>query len=68
MDYYVGNGVYDYLIECNHREDFFWTSGNMWLLTYGNEDYEPKVVTVVSENELGIRTTEAEQAAVDVAK
>lgn len=68
MDYYVGNGIYDFLIECDHKEDFFWTSGNMWLLTYGNEDYEPKVVTVASENQLGIKTTEAEQAAVRVAR
>ena len=68
MDYYVGNGIYDYLIECEDRDQFYWTSGNMWLLAYGNEDSEPKVVTVVSGRELDVASNKAEQIAVHVAK
>lgn len=68
MDYYVGNRVYDYLTKSKRREHFFWTSGNMWLLVYGNKDHEPKVVTVASENKLRIKTTEEERLAVKVAQ
>ena len=35
MDYYVGNGVYDFLSRCKEKENFFWTSGNFWILVYG---------------------------------
>lgn len=68
MDYYVENGIYNYLIECDHQDDFYWTSGNMWLLVYGNEDFEPKVVTVVSENMLSSNITDSEKRAVKVAR
>lgn len=42
--------------------------GNMWLLTYGNADCEPKVVTVVSEKELGHKITGEEKRAVNIAR
>lgn len=68
MGYYVGNGVYDYLTKCGSRTDFFWTSGDLWLLVYGDENYEPKVLTVASGNKLNVKVTEEEKAAVSVAK
>lgn len=68
MDYYVGNGIYDFLIECKEKDDFFWTSGNLWILTYGDSNYEPKVVTVASGNQLNIKITESEMRTVNVAK
>ena len=51
-DYYIGNGVYDYLIECEEKEHFYWTSEKLWLLVYGDENLEPKVLTVASEQKL----------------
>ena len=68
MDYYVGNGVYDFLSRCKEKENFFWTSGNLWILVYGDSNYEPKVVTVASGNPLNIVITEAEMKAVKVAR
>ena len=68
MDYYVGNGVYDFLIECKEKEDFFWTSGNLWILVYGDSSYEPKVITVASGNQLNVKITESEKKAVKAAK
>lgn len=68
MDYYTGNGVYDYLIECDEREKFYWTSGNIWMLVYGDEQYDPRVLTVVSENLLRIPLTQEESEAIRTAK
>ncbi|MDE6911439.1 MAG: hypothetical protein K2P44_13375 [Lachnospiraceae bacterium] len=51
MNYYVGNGVYDFLINHQKSRNFFWTSGNIWLLVYGDEQNEPKVLTVASEQQ-----------------
>lgn len=68
QDYYAGNGVYEYLIECEEKDKFYWTSGKLWLLVYGDERYDPKVLTVASENCLGNRTTNEERNAVRVAQ
>ena len=68
LDYYAGNGIYNYLIECDHRDEFYWTSGNMWLLVYGNEDYEPNVVTIASENMLSPNFIDVEKRAIKVAR
>lgn len=68
MDYYVGNGVYDFLSKCKEKENYFWTSENFWILVYGDSNYEPKVVTVASGNPLNIVITEAEMKAVKVAR
>lgn len=68
MDYYVGNGVYDFLSRCKEKENFFWTSGNLWILVYGDSNYEPKVVTVASGNPLNMEVTGAETKAVNAAK
>lgn len=67
-DYYIGNGVYEYLVECEEGKSFYWTAGNLWLLVYGDENFEPKVLTVASENKLGQRTTVEEKDAVHVAQ
>lgn len=67
-DYYVGNGVYKYLAECENRNQFFWTSGTLWLLVYGDENSEPKVWTVASKNKLEIETTVEEKGAVHAAR
>lgn len=56
MNYYVGNGVYDFLINHQKSRNFFWTSGNIWLLVYGDEQNEPKVLTVASGNKLEDKT------------
>lgn len=64
MSYYVGNGVYEYLSRCEKRDSFYWTSGNLWLLVYGNTYNEPKVLTVASEEKLETAATTAEKRAV----
>ncbi len=46
MSYYESNGIYEYLKE-NNIKDFFWTSLDKWILVYGNDRQEPKVVSVV---------------------
>lgn len=48
MDHYKGNEIYNYL-KSNHYNNFFWTSSDKWIVVYGNEEQEPKVITVVSE-------------------
>ena len=63
MSYYVGNGVYEYLSRCPKRDSFYWTSGNLWLLVYGNTYDEPKVLTIASEEKLEAAETEAEKKA-----
>lgn len=68
MGYYVGNGVYNYLAQCGEKENFFWTSGDMWLLVYGNESFEPKILTVASARALGEAITEQEHRAVSMAQ
>lgn len=68
VDYYVGNGVYKYLVKSKYKDKFFWTSGNLWLLVYGDENFEPKVLTVASEHKLGQNTTIQERSAVHVAQ
>ena len=67
-DYYIGNGVYDYLIECEEKEHFYWTSEKLWLLVYGDENLEPKVLTVASEQKLEQRTSIEERNAVHAAQ
>lgn len=67
MNYYTGNGVYDFLAACKERTNFFWTSANLWLLVYGDENYDPRVLTVASGNQLDIPITEDEKRAVHVA-
>lgn len=67
MGFYIGNGVYDYLNECSDKDDFYWTSGNLWLLIYGNENCEPKVLTVASGHVLNGWFTQEETDAVHVA-
>lgn len=68
MSYYVGNAVYDYLGRRGNGENFFWMSGNMWLLVYGDEECEPKVLTVASSGELCGSITEEEKRAVKMAE
>lgn len=68
VGYYAGNGVYEYLTKCEKKDNFFWTSGTLWLLVYGDENFEPKVLTVASENKLGERTTVEEKNAVHAAQ
>lgn len=46
MSYYESNGIYEYLKE-NNIKNFFWTSSDKWILVYGNDRQEPKVVSVV---------------------
>lgn len=48
MEHYKGNGIYDYL-KNNHYTNFFWTSSDKWIVVYGNDKQEPKVVTIISE-------------------
>lgn len=67
-DYYAGNGVYKYLDKSEYKNKFFWTSGNLWLLVYGDENYEPRVLTVASANKLGQNTTIEERNAVHAAQ
>ncbi len=64
--YYTGNGIYDYLTNSANKDDFFWTSGHLWLLVYG-DDLGPKVLTVASGNRLDANTTAEERAAAHVA-
>lgn len=68
MEYYVGNGVYDFLKKCKERDNFFWTSGNIWLLVYGDENYKPRVITAASGNKLNVTVTEEEKRAVSAAR
>lgn len=68
MDYYVGNAVYDFLIENNMQHNFFWMSTNKWLLVYGNEHNEPKVVSVVSQGDISEELTQSEKNALKVVK
>lgn len=65
--YYTGNGIYEYLAKGTNRDDFFWTSGHLWLLVYGDECFVPKVLTVASGSRLGVNTTDEERMAVHVA-
>lgn len=65
--YYTGNGIYEYLAQAENRKDFFWTSGHLWLLVYGDEEFVPKVLTVASGNRLDANTTAEERAAAHVA-
>lgn len=68
MDYYDGNRIYDYLKECDNRDCFYWTSGNLWMLVYGDDMQTPRVLTIISENELNTPITEYEKRAVQVGK
>lgn len=68
MDYYVGNGIYDFLMECDNRDHFYWTSGNLWMLVYGDDKQNPCVLTVASGSELGSPVSEYEKRAVQVGK
>lgn len=68
MDYYVGNAVYDYLIENNMQHNFFWMSADKWLLVYGDEHHEPKVVSVVSQGDISEELTQSEKNALKVVK
>lgn len=47
MAYYQTNAVYDNLIKYDTK-DFVWTSGNAWILLYGNNRSQVKVVVFVS--------------------
>ena len=67
-EYYRGNGVYDYLSKCNEKDHFYWTSEKMWLLVYGDEKYEPKVLTVVSEQKLEQKASDEELSALNAAQ
>lgn len=67
-DYYKSNSVYEYLSRCDNKENFFWVSGNMWLILYGNQESEPKVLTVVSEMDISKELCEGEIVAVKTAK
>lgn len=68
MSYYKGNGVYHFLERCKERKNFYWTSGNLWLLIYGDAYYEPKVLTVASGRNKDAKFTEQENLALRVAK
>lgn len=46
MAYYRTNAIYEKLIEC-HSKEFVWTSGNAWILLYGNSNSEVKAVLFV---------------------
>lgn len=66
--YYAGNGIYEYLATWKGRDNFFWTSGHLWLLVYGDENLDPKVLTVASGNKPDMGTTTEEREAVRVAR
>lgn len=67
-NYYIGNGVYRYLAGCKERDNFFWTSGNLWMLVYGDGNFEPRVLTVASASRLGQSTSVEEKNAVREAR
>lgn len=66
MGYYEGNAVYDYLHENVERHEFFWTSADKWILIYGDEQREPKVVSVVSQGEISEGVSLSEKNALKV--
>ena len=68
MRYYQGNGVYRFLENCEQRGSFYWTGRNLWLLIYGDEYNEPRVLTVASGMKLDVQITEDEKRALNVAK
>lgn len=68
MDYYVGNAVYNYLIGNNMQHNFFWMSADKWLLVYGDEHHNPKVVSVVSQGNISEELTTNEKNALKVVK
>lgn len=68
MNYYVGNAVYDYLLENNMQHNFFWMSADKWLLVYGDEHHEPKVVSVVTQGDISENLTQSEKNALKVVK
>ncbi len=69
-EYYTGNGIYEYLAGCREKENFYWTSGNMWLLVYGDKKHNPKVVTVASQRsfQYGRKLSKNEQQAMQTAQ
>ena len=67
MAYYTGNALYDYLSTCKNKDNFYWASGNLWMLVYGDDNHNPRVLTVVSGNELNTPITEYEKRALQVA-
>lgn len=68
MDYYVGNAVYNYLIENNMQHNFFWTSRDKWILVYGDENCDPKVVSVVTQGDISECLTDKEINTLKVVK
>lgn len=68
MNYYKTNALYDYLDKHKKKENFFWASGNMWLLVYGDNNAEPKVLIVVSGDSISLKLSELEIKAIKIAK
>lgn len=68
MDYYVGNAVYNYLRQSEMKKKFFWMSADKWILVYGDEHLEPKVVSVVTQGDISEDLTESEKNALTVVK
>jgi hypothetical protein len=44
-NYYKGNAIYDLI---KSTQNFLYTSDNLWILIYGNSDYDPKVILLLS--------------------
>ena len=44
MSYYKSNAIYDNL---GHNPHYCWTSGNAWILVYGDQDSVPKLLVFV---------------------
>lgn len=68
MNYYEGNGICQYLGSCKEGEKFFWPKARLWLLVYGDENSNPKVLTVASERKLGAKAVYEEQEAAHMAQ
>lgn len=68
MEYYAGNGIYEYLDSCENGKHFFRPARGIWFLVYGNRFYEPVVLTIASANRLGAELTSKERGAMYAAR
>ncbi len=50
-NYYESNAIYDYLLK-EKNNNFLFAKKDIWLVVYGNDKCEPKLLVVIIVNQL----------------
>ena len=67
--FYTGNAVYEAIDESPQSEDFLWRTGNSWLLTYGDQESNPRVLVyaeAIRGDPLSTESSESQDALVEI--